>query len=30
MIVIICVKYNKNPSGTVDATERQGQMTLKI
>ena len=22
MLVIICIKYEKNPSGTVDATER--------
>ena len=29
MIVIICAKYKKNPSRTVDAT-KQTQMTLKI
>ena len=35
MPLIICTKYGKNPSRTVDATEHtcfqgQGQMTLKI
>ena len=35
MIVVICAKYKRNPSKTVDATERhdflsQGRMTLKI
>ena len=35
MLVIICTKYGKNPSRTVDATEQtrfqgQGRMTLKI
>ena len=31
MLVIICAKYGKNPSGTVDSHfQDQGQMTLKI